>query len=199
VSRRVAVTVLIAAMLVTGCAVSAGKTAVTVDDAEVPYGLLDPDAAAVVPPPSGQAVDLCLLRDDQLVPVSRAVDPPGALLDIARALAEVTETEASADLRTSIAASDEIRAVERTAGVATVDLAQEASQRLTADPLGTIAQLVCTLTRQPGVGLVRFTVTGVAAEVPRADGTLSNGPVSADDYAGMLAAPGPSEADGGGR
>jgi hypothetical protein len=173
-------------LLVAGCGVSSSGRASPASDDAVPYGLLDPDAAAVVPQPSGRDVELCLLHGDQLVPVARAVEPPAELIDIARALAEVTEAEATADLHTSIAASDEIQSVQRSAGVATVELAAEASQRLTADPLGTVAQLVCTLTRQPGVGLVRFTVAGVAAEVPRADGSLSNGPVSADDYAGLL-------------
>ena len=99
----------------------------------------------------------------------------------------MTDDEAAAGLRTSIAGTDEIVSVQQTAGVATVDLADEASQRLTTDPLATVAQLVCTLTRQPGIGLVRFTVSGVAAQVPLADGTLSNGPVSADDYLVLLA------------
>ena len=177
---------LCSALMVAGCGVSTRDSATGIPDEAVPYGLLDPDAASVVPQPSGRAVELCLLRDDQLIPVQRAVEPPTALIDVARGLADVTEDEAAAGLRTSIVAADEIASVHRTAGVATVDLAEEASQRLTADPLATIAQIVCTLTRQPGVGLVRFTVAEVAAEVPRADGTLSNGPVSSDDYAALL-------------
>jgi spore germination protein GerM len=186
VSRRRIAAVALAVLLVAGCGISSSDRATPAPDDAVPYGLLDPDAAAVVPQPSGRDVQLCLLQGDQLVPVERAVEPPTALIDIARALAEVTASEAMAELHTSIAASDEIQSVQRSAGVATVELAEEASQRLTADPLGTVAQLVCTLTRQPGVGLVRFTVAGVAAEVPRADGSLSNGPVSADDYAGLM-------------
>lgn len=186
--RPRAVVVIALAALLAGCGLSAGETATGIDDDDVPYGLLDSDAAAVVSPPEGRAVELCLLRGDVLVPVNRPVDPPAALIDIARALAEVTDSETAAELRTSIVASDEITSVQRAAGVATVALASEASQRLTADPLATVAQLVCTLTRQPGVGLVRFTVGDIPAEVPRADGSLSNGPVSADDYASLLTA-----------
>jgi spore germination protein GerM len=174
-------------LVLAGCAIESQGRAREIPDDGVPYGLLDPDAAAVVPQPIGQAVELCLLQGDALVPVERAVDPPASLIDVARALAKVTEVEAAAALRTSIVAADEIVGVRQAAGVATVDLAAEASQRLTADPLATVAQLVCTLTRQPGVGLVRFTVADVPAEVPRADGSLSSGPVSADDYSGLLA------------
>lgn len=177
------------ALLVTSCSVSASNRAAEISDDAVPYGLLDPDATAVVPRPGGQEVGLCLLRGDLLVPVTRLVDAPVELVDIARALAEVTQVEGAAELRTSVVASDEIVGVRLAAGVAIVDLAAEASRRLTADPLATIAQLVCTLTLQPGVGLVRFTVAGLPIDVPLADGTLSNGAVSADDYGTLFAPP----------
>ncbi len=189
IRHRVLAPCVVLAMAAGGCGVSDRTSATEIARDAVPYGLLDPDAVAVVPEPSGRVVELCLLRGDALVSVSRPVDPTADLTEIARALAEVTDEEASAALRTSIAASDEIESVARAAGAVTVDLAQEASQRLTADPLGTVAQLVCTLTRQPGIGLVRFTVEGVAVEVPRADGTLSSGPVSADDYLGLVESP----------
>jgi spore germination protein GerM len=185
--RRRASTFVLLAALASGCGLGGSGTATGIADDAVPYGLLDPDAAAVVTQPEGRAVELCLLRDDALVPVLRPVDPAAALIDIARALAELTKPEDAAGLRTSIVAPDEIVSVQRSAGVATVTLADEASQRLTADPLATVGQLVCTLTRQPGVGLVRFSVGEVPVEVPRADGSLSNGPVSGDDYAALLA------------
>lgn len=186
-SRRRTAVLLVLVAVGAGCGLSGSDTATGIPDANVPYGLLDPDAAAILTQPQGPRVELCLLRDDLLVPVERSVDPPAALIDVARALAELTEAEAAANLRTSLVAPDEIVAVQRSAGVATVTLAEQASQRLTTDPLGTVAQLVCTLTRQPGVGLVRFTVGDVPIEVPRADGSLSSGPVSADDYASLLA------------
>lgn len=175
-----------AALLAPGCGIPARDAATGIADDDVPYGLLDPEAGTVSSPPAGQVVELCMLRGDQLVPVLRALDPPAGLIDIARALADVADAEVAAELRTSIVAADEIVSVRRAGGIATVDLAEEASQRLTADPLATIAQIVCTLTRQPGVGLVRFTVADVVTEVPRADGSLSSGPVSFDDYRALL-------------
>ncbi|MDQ2649910.1 MAG: GerMN domain-containing protein [Actinomycetota bacterium] len=176
-----------AALMLASCSVSSSDTAVRIGDDAVPYGLLDPDASRVVPDAGGENASLCLLRGDLLVPVTRRVDSPAALVDIARALAEVTSDEAADDLRTSVVASDEILGVRLAAGVATVELAAEASQRLTADPLATVAQLVCTLTRRPGVGLVRFTVAGLPVDIPLADGTLSTGAVSADDYGALVA------------
>jgi hypothetical protein len=188
-----ALRVLAAVIVLGGCSVSTGDTETSIDDDSVPYGLLDPDAIAVVPQETGSQTDLCLLRGDALVQVTRRLASPVSLLDVARALAEVTASDTAAELRTSLVAGDEIVSVELAAGVATVDLAEEASQRLTADPLATVAQLVCTLTSQAGVGLVRFTVSQVPVEVPLADGTLSNGPVSADAYGVLRAAPeGPS-------
>ena len=64
-----------------------------------------------------------------------------------------------------------------------------ASGSITQDPLATIAQLVCTLTQQRGVGAVRFTVDGVPFDVPIANGSLTEGPVSRDDYAPLLKEP----------
>lgn len=175
-----------ATVVVAGCSVATRDTATSIDDDTVPYGLLDRGAVAVVPQETGRETGLCLLRGDALVQVTRRLAPPVSLLDIARALAEVTASDTADELRTSLVAGDEIVSVERAAGVATVDLAEDASQRLTADPLATVAQLVCTLTLQPGVGLVRFTVSEIPVEVPLADGTLSSGPVSADAYGALL-------------
>lgn len=51
--------------------------------------------------------------------------------------------------------------------------------------LGT-AQLALAVLLVPGVDSVTFTVQGVPAEVPRADGTVRPGPVTLDDYVSLL-------------
>ena len=81
---------------------------------------------------------------------------------------------------------DEIADVTLRGGTASVDFGPDAAQTLTPDPLSTIAQIVCTLTGQPGVGSVRFSVDGEAIDVPRADGSLTDAPVALDDYLDLV-------------
>jgi hypothetical protein len=45
-----------------------------------------------------------------------------------------------------------------------------------------IAQIVCTLTSQPGIGQVAFTLDGEPVDVPKGDGSTTSAPVAADDY-----------------
>ena len=61
----------LALLLLPGCGVAGHQEATGIADDDVPYGLLDPDAIAVVPQPTGQVVELCLLRGDLLVRVPR--------------------------------------------------------------------------------------------------------------------------------
>ncbi len=54
-------------------------------------------------------------------------------------------------------------------------------------PFVAVAQLVLTLTAQPGVGQVVFVIGEDTAQIPRADNTLTNAPVSRDDFIELLA------------
>lgn len=179
---RRAAAVTIALLVVGGCAVRADRSIEHIDDHSVPFGLLDPKAPAVVAVNGGRTVSVCLLKEDKLAVVSRKLPNDAGLLDVASALSALTDAEAETGLQTKLTGPDEIRSVTLQAGTASVDFAKTSEQTLTADPLATIAQLVCTLTAQPGVGLVAFTVNGLAIEVPRADGSLSDQPVTRDDY-----------------
>jgi spore germination protein GerM len=72
------------------------------------------------------------------------------------------------------------------AGVATVDLRPTISALGSDEQLLAVAQVVCTLTGRPGVGPVAFTLDGSPVDIPRGDGSLTNEPVSRDDYAELL-------------
>jgi spore germination protein GerM len=80
-----------------------------------------------------------------------------------------------------------VRRVALRAGTAHADLQPALSNLGGTEQLLAIAQLVCTLTHRPGVGLVSFTLDGAPVDVPRGDGSLTAGPVSRDDYADLLA------------
>jgi spore germination protein GerM len=188
VIRRVGALVTALAVL-SACSVGPEDDASTIDAAEVPFDLLNPEAPAVVPVVDGRTARVCLFRSDALEVVDREVEQSADLRDVVASLAGVTDEEAAAGFESAVTAGEEILGVETAAGVAAVDLAPSASGSLTQDPLATIAQLVCTLTQQRGVGAVRFTVDGVPIDVPVANGSLTEGPVSRDDYASLLREP----------
>lgn len=173
-------------LAVAGCAVRADRTVEHIDDQAVPFGLLDPSAPAVVAVAGGRFVSVCLLDDGTLVTVQRQLADNAPLVDVARAAGALTDTEAARGLQTKLSGPDEIVSVSLQAGTARVDLAKTSDQTPSADPLATIAQLVCTLTAQPGVGLVVFSVNGTPIEVPIADGSLTDRPVTRDDYASSV-------------
>ena len=183
---RFLATVVLAA--ISACSVAADDEASAIDVDAVPFDLLDPDAPNVAPVVDGRSATVCLLRDEQLVVVQREVERDADLRTVLVSLAGVSDAEAAAGLETAVSGADEIHEVDTAGGIATVDFDAAADQTLTPDPLATIAQLVCTLTAQPGIGAVRFTVDGDPIDVPRQDGSLTDAPVSRDDYADPTAA-----------
>jgi hypothetical protein len=183
----VAVTTLVAA-----CGVPTDDAAEVADPGDVPFGLLDQATTTTVAgaarPGTGPTVRFCLARVDEVVPVTRnAGQIPGAGDDLA-ALAEIepSDDEMAAGLSSALPDVRDVVDVEVDAGVAVADL-DPVSGELPGDrQLLAVAQIVCTLTSQPGIGQVRFTLDGEAVEVPRQDGSLSDDPVTRDDYATMI-------------
>ncbi len=156
--------------------------------ASVPFGLLDRNAPPLLPPVTAagaETVSLCFVRDDTVVVVETALDPPMELTDVVDALVEPPE-DADASLRTAIGEPPLVGDVQVTAGAASVDLLPAITAMSGEEQLLAVAQLVCTLSGRPGVGPVTFTLEGSAVDIPRGDGSLTSGPVSRDDYSNVL-------------
>jgi hypothetical protein len=175
---------MIAVVLTGACSVAPESSARRID--EVPFDLLDPDAPNVAPVSGGRTVSVCLLRDDRLVVVERQLEADSEFRDVLVSLSATSEEEADAGFESAASGAEDIADVTTGGGVATVDFEATADQTLTPDPLATIAQIVCTLTGQPGVGAVRFTVAGDSIDVPREDGSLTDAAVTRDDYREMF-------------
>lgn len=173
--------------LVGACTVRTEGTAERIDD--VPFALLDPEAPTVVANTSGRDVRVCLIDDGQLTTVTRRLAEDARLIDVVRAIGTLSEDEANDGLATTLGAPEEVKSVSVKAGTATIELAANAEQAIVGDPLTTVAQLVCTVTSQPGVGRVEFTVDGDRVDVPRADGSLTDSAVTRDDYTPLFATP----------
>lgn len=189
-SRRHLTTLLLVAPLVAGaCSVQGQERAQVRDDDAVPFGLLDQDVPPLLPPVPAvvtETVSLCFVDVDAVVAVDAAIDPPIDLPDVVEALAEPPGS-AAGSLRTAVGEPPLVRDVRLVAGVARVDLLPAITELGGDEQLLAVAQLVCTLTGRPGVGLVSFTLVGSPVDVPRGDGSLTSGPVSRDDYADLVA------------
>ena len=136
-----------------------------------------------------EIVSMFFVAGAQVVPIDRLLLTPAAAPQVLAALSEgPPEGDAAAGLRSALPVGFVAEvSVER--GIATVELPGTfitdlpgGEQRLA------VAQIVLTLTRQAGVGQVRFTSNNEPQPVPRGRGDLSSpgATVACDDYANLL-------------
>ena len=177
------------------CGLPTDRPPAFVADEDVPFGLLAVTTTTAPPPARSagpRATNVCFVRDGSVVEVPRPVAEPSAEAALTELRAGPTQAEQAAGLRTALLTEDPVRVVTITAGVARTELTASFAIGGTQDAILALAQLVCTLTAQPGVGQVAFTLDGSPVEVPRGDGSLVAGAVTRDDYASVLVPAGPS-------
>lgn len=170
-----------------GCAVTAEDDAHRLPDAEVPFDLLAP--GTTTEPQSTPQVDtaaLYLISDGRLEPVFREVPADATPGQVLLALVDGPTTDEQArGLTTALSDATGIGEVSTARGVATVDL-QPAPGDLARDEQAlALAQIVFTLTAQPGIGRVAFTLGGEPVDVPDGSGALTSDPVAREDYADL--------------
>lgn len=189
---RVVVPVVVAALL-GACGVPDDLEAIPLAADPVELGLavdttVPASASPPAEPPLGEAeeVTLYFVLDGRIVATPRVVTGPVTLNDVTAELAtEPARTEGAPRLRTLVAGGD-VLSINLRGGVAQVDLATRLLDLAPTEQRVAIAQIVLALTGRPGVGQVTFTSDRRPIGVIRADGTLTTGPVSRDDFAGLL-------------
>jgi hypothetical protein len=178
---------LAAAAAVTACGVSPEDTARPV---EPPAGVQQ-SWAEQSPPASDSGtvpVRLYLVRDDELVPTTRYVPTePGVDELVDDLLAGPTDSEQRTGLTSALLGGDIIVDVRPADRIAVVELAAGLYETNRTDQVLAFAQIVCTLTANSRITGVSFTRGGQVVGVPRADGSLAEGPLAAADYAALLA------------
>ncbi|MGZ8764477.1 MAG: GerMN domain-containing protein [Acidimicrobiia bacterium] len=175
-----------------GCGIPEQGSAKPVDDDGVPYRLLDQNSGGIAD--SGQlgARDavIYLARDGRLLPTVRSLRPPMTLTRLVRSLGRgPTRPEVDAGIRTALPVEDTPTNVQVVRGTAMVDLPASFTNLSRADQVLALAQIVYTVTSQPGIGQVQFTLDGASTDIPRANRSLTGEPVSREDYF-TLAPPG---------
>ena len=183
---------LLLAVIAMACGVSPGAPEVLPGGVVTPAVPPPPDVAATGPAASLGSVRIFLITGTQLTDVPRSTPAPGLETALRLLLEGPTATEIAAGLRSAIAAGTELRSATMPEdGSAVVDLSKAFLDLGGEEQILAVAQLVLTVTAVPGVDRVRFAVDGEALEVPRADGTLVHGPLTAGDFATLRIGTGP--------
>ena len=176
-------------LLVTSCGVPRDDTPRALTSADVP--LVATSQSAVPDPAGDRQVGLHFVKDGRVVPTTRRVEGPTSLPQLVELLlGGTTQEEQDAGLISVIPSTltlEDVRVQDGTA-VLTLDGPDSEVQRIA--PLG-YAQVVATLSPSRVDG-VRFRLDGRDLDVPRGDGSLSDGPLTRDDYAELLGPPAPA-------
>lgn len=182
-----------AAAVLAGCGVPVEDTAHVIADDDLPFGLagesttttIEPSTDFGLLPTRGADVVLYFYSEQGFIEVTRELSRPFSVDAVVEALAAEPPAE-DGSYRSSVGPED-VRDVEMRAGVATVELDKTFLDLPNVEQRLAVAQLVLTLTAQPGVGQVVFVIGEDTAQIPRADNTLTNAPVSRDDFIELLA------------
>lgn len=189
--RRI-VALALASTVLAGCGVTAEATPRPITP---PRGFLQ-TSTSPTPEPTGSGPvteQLFLVKDGALVPVARHVDHQPSTDDLlADLLRGPDDSEQAEGLGSSLQGGDVVSNVHVSDGRAVVELSATIENAARNDEVLAYAQLVCTLTGRADVTGVTFTHNGQPIGVPRADGSLTQGPLTAADYATLLAPPSPT-------
>jgi len=177
---------LLVAVLAAACGISAGAPET------LPGGVVTPavppspaEVAATGPAGSLQSVRIFLVTGTQLIDVPRSAPAPGLKATLQLLLEGPTAAEIAAGIRSAIAPGTLVRSARVGAESAVVDLSRTFVDLGGEEQILAVAQMVLTVTAVPGVERVRFALDGEELEVPRPDGTLVPGPLTAGDYAAL--------------
>lgn len=183
--RRAAAAGLVAALLLPACGVPQDEGPRALTPREVPFAF-PTDSPPAESSGDGQ-IALGFVRDESVVLSSRTVEDPRTTEEVLELLfAGPSPDEGAAGLSTFLPSTVTVEDVELVGDTAVVTLdGPDDSEVLRLPPLA-YAQIVATLTPTRVSG-VRFRLDDTDLRVPREDSSLTDEPLSREDYAGLLA------------
>lgn len=187
-------------LVLASCSVPKSGPVDEISSSDIPFELNSPETSApatttsvaMIPPLTGstfEQADLYFVDGASLERVRLEIPSPTDLQGVFTALVAGLPDPAHTKVKTLLPV-DFVAAIEVEGGVANVnakrvylDSIKPNEQRLA------IAQIVLTLTSQPGIGQVTFSVGGKAIGVPRGRGDIAGAgtPVTFDDYKMLIA------------
>nr|WP_240942589.1 GerMN domain-containing protein [Planosporangium thailandense] len=184
-ARTVLVATLAAAALA-GCGVPAERSAREISPPPGPYQAVVSSAPAAAP--GAVSEKLYLVKGDKLVAVSRQVRvQPSVDAQVRDLLAGPTDSERDAGMTSALAGANVISGIHLASGAAVVEIGPALQGAGRNDEVLAFAQVVCTLASRPDVNGVAFTRDGHRIGIPRADGSLTQGPLAVSDYVSLIA------------
>ncbi len=171
------------------CGIPTAGSPTPIARSDVPYHLLDPQTTTTTVPGATPAVGVAELiylvaPDGHLVAATREVAVPASLTQVLGALlAGPTATESASGIQSYLGDTGVQVTIAPASGVATVHFAADPIQVVGPDQTLAIAQVVYTVTEQPGIAGVIFEIGGKPIEVPTAAGAQVPGPVGRSDDA----------------
>jgi hypothetical protein len=170
------------------CGIPTASSPTPIAKSDVPYHLLNPPTTTTTgpgtPPAVGVAEQIFLVAPDgHLVAATREVAVPASLSQVLGALlAGPTATESASGIQSFLTLTGLEVTVTQSGGVATVHFSADPVQVVGPDQVLAIAQVVYTVTQQPGITGVSFEIAGKPVGVPTAAGAQVPGPVGRADY-----------------
>ncbi len=154
---------------------------------DIPAQELTP-ADAPAPVPGVRPTTLYLVRDGALAPVTRRTASTGSPRNALQLLVRGPSAGESAQGLSTALGPDSVvlDGVGVRGSTVTVALADTRAGLGRNDEVLAYGQVVATLTALPGVSAVLFVRDGAELSVPRADGSLAEGPLTRRDYAELL-------------
>ncbi|RLP98167.1 GerMN domain-containing protein [Micromonospora sp. CV4] len=174
------------AALLTGCGVPTDDSPRTVQPPRRPFHSAAP--ADTTAAPAGRADEtLCLVRDNRIVSVVRRVDHvPTVEEQLRHLLAGPGTAERDSDLTSALPGAVNAAGATVTRAQARVVVDEPDDDAGRSDEVLAFGQIVCTLTSRDDVATVVFLRDGRPLAVPRADGSLSEQPLTRADYAPLI-------------
>ena len=170
--------------LTSGCGVSTESRPRSIPQDRIPAALSNPPPSPSTTGRVGDATFTVYLIDgERLRPVPRTAlggITPAARLEALRA--GPTSDEAAAGLGSALNEETSIRVSRVAGGTATVDLPHALAALVGSDQVLALAQLVFTLTEDPAISEVTFTVDGEPVAAPVGDGALIGRAVGRGDF-----------------
>jgi spore germination protein GerM len=174
--RGLVVAVLVAA----ACGVESQDDAVTMDPETVPFDLTGPSSDTR---PEGPALALLyLIGTERLVEVVRRVDAATPRASLSALLSGPTGVERARGLTSAIPIPSSARLDRVADRVAVVELGPPFDVGGLPNQGAALAQVVFTLTADPDIDAVAFTIDGKRVAVPRGDGSLDETPLDRRAY-----------------
>jgi spore germination protein GerM len=180
--HRLLMIIALAACAAASCGVPAQDEPHAVELPRRPF--TTPASSAVTLDAAGDVAEvLCFARDNRLVEVVRRVNsvrsPAQQIEDL---VAGPTESERNNGITSTLTGLTLTVDAPIGSGQATVEVAEAEEGGARSDEVLVYGQIVCTLTSRADIASVTFVSGGTRLDVPRADGSLAQGPLRADDY-----------------